>query len=105
MYISDMRRKNSQILFISYIIAFELVMVNSSYYEEKTCHRQSMCYQIVLGCEKSLRFSDSILPKVMKQDDEGAAMQFFGLFNMLTVEGCSKTWLLRYLTNQVFRSL
>ena len=34
-------------------------------------------------------FFNSIFAKVMKQYDESAVVQFFGLFNMLTVDGCS----------------
>ena len=41
----------------------------------------------------------------MKQYDESAAMQFFVLFNMLTVERCFETGLFKHLTNHVFRSL
>ena len=39
----------------------------------------------------------------MKQYDESAAVQFYGLFNMLTVEGCFETSLFRHLTNHDFR--
>ena len=36
---------------------------------------------------------------------QSGAVQSFRLFNMLTVEGCSKTWHFRHLTNHVFHSL
>ena len=41
----------------------------------------------------------------MKEYYEKAAAQFYGLFNMLTVEGYAKTRLFRRLSNHVFRSL
>ena len=34
-------------------------------------------------------FFNSIFAKVMKQYDESAVVQFFGLFNMFAVDGCS----------------
>ena len=41
----------------------------------------------------------------MTQYDEGAAVQFFGLLNMLTAERCSETGLFRQLFSHLFRSL
>ena len=41
----------------------------------------------------------------MKQYYETTAVQFLGLFNMFTAEGCSETRLVSYLINHVFRSL
>ena len=41
----------------------------------------------------------------MKQSRKGAAVQFFGLFNMFTIEVCSETGLFKNLTNYVFRSV
>ena len=41
----------------------------------------------------------------MKQYYESAAVQFFGLFNMLTMESCSETGIFRHLIKHVFNSL
>ena len=41
----------------------------------------------------------------MKQYDESAMVQFFGLFNMLTVQGGSETRVFRHLPNHDIRSL
>ena len=35
-----MQQKIEKNFFVSYVIAVELVAVNSSYYEEDNCHRQ-----------------------------------------------------------------
>ena len=35
-------------VFLAQIIAFELVVVNSYYYEENTSQRQSLCQQTVI---------------------------------------------------------
>ena len=35
--------KNREKLFPCWIIVFELFVINSPYYEENTCHWQSMC--------------------------------------------------------------
>ena len=43
MKISEIEQKIKKIFFVAEIIAFELVVVNYHYYEENTCHRQSMC--------------------------------------------------------------
>ena len=50
-------------------------------------------------------FSNSLFANVMKQSRKGAAVQFFGLFNMFTIEVCSETGLFKNLTNYVFRSV
>ena len=47
-------------------------------------------------------FYNSILAKVMKTYDMSALVQFLGMFNMLTVEGCSETGIFRDLTNTFF---
>ena len=41
----------------------------------------------------------------MREYDESAVVQFFGLFNMLTVEGCSEKVLFNQLTNNAIRGL
>ena len=63
-----------------------------TYYVVSTCHRQDMCEQTVLRFSISLRrtFPKEIHSKVMKKYKESAVVQFFWLFNMLTVEGCSE---------------
>ena len=48
---------------------------------------------------------NSVFAKVMKQYDRSALVNFFRLFNMLTVERCSETTLFRDLTNHIFCSL
>ena len=57
-----------------------------------------MCQQTVLRFQISLRrkFSNAVSDEVMKQYHESAAVQFFRLFNMLTVESCSETGLVRH---------
>ena len=40
----------------------------------------------------------------MKEYDESGVVPFFELFNMLSVDGCSDTWLLRHLTMHEIRS-
>ena len=41
----------------------------------------------------------------MEEYDGSAVVQFFRLFNMLTVARCSETRRFRHLTNQIFGSL
>ena len=50
-------------------------------------------------------FPNTIFAKVMKQYDESAVVQFFRLFNMLTVAQCCEARLFWHLTNHIFRSL
>ena len=42
LYISEVKQKILKNFFFSYIIAFELLALNSHYYEENTYHRQSI---------------------------------------------------------------
>ena len=41
-------KNQEKCFFVFKIIASQLVAVNSHYYKEHTCHRQSMCQQTVL---------------------------------------------------------
>ena len=45
MYSPEMqqKKKKSKKVFVSWIIAFELVALNSVCYDQNTCHQQSMC--------------------------------------------------------------
>ena len=48
MEITEMQKKSQKESFASEIIVSELVALNCVYYDENTCHRQSMCQQTVL---------------------------------------------------------
>ena len=43
MHISKMQEKSDKKLFVFEIIAPEFVALNCLYYEENTCHQQSIC--------------------------------------------------------------
>ena len=65
-----------QIIFYE-IIEFEVFPDNSAYCEYNTCHRQSMCQQIVLRFQIRLRnvFSNSIYLEFMwKYGNSGAVL-------------------------------
>ena len=68
--------------YVSYIIAFEMVAVNASYYEENTCHQQSTCYETVQRFEISQgeTFSNSISLILMRQYYTSAAIQISAVF-------------------------
>ena len=64
------------------IIGFESGTTNSHNPEEDTCHWQSMCYEITLRFNISLReiFFKSGSLRVMKKYDESALMQIVQVF-------------------------
>ena len=68
--------------FVSDTIA---VAVNSDYYEENTCHQQSMCKQTVLRFLMSLtdKFSDSICQRVIKKSDKSILLMISAVFGTL----------------------
>ena len=47
--------EKSEKCFCFQVIAFELVAVDSHYYEENNCHQHAMCYKRVLRFQISLR--------------------------------------------------
>ena len=59
-----MQKKFEEYFFFSEPIAHELVVLNSLYYEENTCHRQSMCEQLIVRFFISLTeiFFSEIIP-------------------------------------------
>lgn len=69
--------KNWQNAFDLKIVAFELAVESSPYYDENTCHLQSICYKILLSFQIQLRetFSKSICLIIMTQYDESAVVQ------------------------------
>ena len=110
MYIPDMEQKNQNKVLLLKIIAFAWETTNFHNLEEDTCHWQSVCYETPLRFNMSLReiFPESGSLRVIKKYDESASCIFYkrlGLFNMLTVNGCSETVFSRELSNQVFHSL
>ena len=110
MYIKDMEQKNQNKVLLLKIIAFAWETTNFHNLEEDTCHWQSVCYETPLRFNMSLReiFPESGSLRVIKKYDESASCIFYkrlGLFNMLTVKGCSETVFSRELSNQVFHSL
>ena len=77
MHISEMEYKIQKKSSVFEIKALEVVAENSAYYGRNTCHRQSMCEQIVLrfmiGVKQS--FSNSIYLKfLVKKDNSGALL-------------------------------
>ena len=66
-------------------IAFQLGMTNSHNPEQDGFHWQSMCYEIALRFNISLRdiFSESGSPTVMKKYDESVLMQISQKFGTL----------------------
>ena len=77
-----MKQKNRQKLLVLNIIPFELETTNSHTPEEDNCQGQSMCYEIHLRFNISLRetFSKSGFPRVMKKYDEISLMQILQEF-------------------------
>ena len=77
-----MQQKTVKKLFLSWIIASELVSLICPYEEQFTFHRQPIVNMIkVLWC---------------------GFQQCLGMFTMLLVEGSSETGLFRYFSNHVF---
>ena len=80
-----MQKKNKKKSFVSEVIPLASVPVNLPYYEENTCHRQSLCSETILRFHISLRetFSKSFLLIMMKKFEKGAVMQISQLFGTL----------------------
>ena len=75
--IPEIQQKKLKKLFLLKIIAFESGTTNSHNPEEDICHWQSMCYEIPLRFNISLReiFSKAGPPIVVKRYDESVLMQ------------------------------
>ena len=70
---------------VSEIIVFELVAVNSHYYQENSCHRQSIRQETVLRFQTSLRetFTNSISLRVMRKHEKSVVVMILALFGTL----------------------
>ena len=80
-----MKPKNPKKLLVFKIIPFESGTTNSHNLEQDICLWQSVCYEIPLRFNISLReiFSKSGSPIVMKKYDESALMQISQEFGTL----------------------
>ena len=80
-----MEQKNEKKLLVFKTISFESGTRNSQNPDKDICHWQSMCYEIPLRFNISLReiFSKSGSPRVMKKYDESALMQILQEFGTL----------------------
>ena len=63
-----------------------MVVLNSLYYEENTCYRQSICLQTDLRFQLRLRetFSNSIFLRFTKQNGKSVVVQISAVFDPLT---------------------
>ena len=67
------------------MIAFELVLVRSSYYRKNIYHRMSMCYQTVLKFQILLRktFYNWNFPRVINKVDKTTGAQITAVIGSL----------------------
>ena len=69
-------RNQTKSLFVSEIMAFQIVARNSVYCERNTCHRQLMCSQTVSRFQISLKktFCNSIYLELTRKEGNGRAV-------------------------------
>ena len=79
---SQTLRKCSKKISFFYIIGFELVTVNSLYYDQNTRSWQSMCQQAVLKSQIRLKttFSNSIWVRMLEKLVKSIFLQISGVF-------------------------
>ena len=68
-----------KIILVFYIIVFQLIVQDSLYDKENTCHRQSMCKQTVLKV-KNWVISNSIFLELMNPKNKTVFVLITGVF-------------------------
>ena len=78
----EKKKKIEKMFFVFEIIASELVALNCLYQVDNACHRQSMCYQTVLGFCVSLKetFCNVFTSTVIDKYGKGAIVQIATVF-------------------------
>ena len=80
-------------IFISYIIEFDLVAENTHFYEENTCHRQTVCYKQ----SKNFTYPQQIhfptqFPSESGKYDKSAAVKVLAAFGSLWQVDCQRVF-------------
>ena len=88
------KTKNSEKIFVSQLIAFELGVADSRNIEQDICQRQSICQQTPLRFHLTLAetFSKSTFLRMMKKLDKGTAMEVLQVFGTLSHVDCKSVF-------------